>query len=98
MKISKKQLKQIIKEEMTSIEDNMKPDVARTQKMMDSRGISKLVSQKINTWQELQELLSLMIQGVQIKDNQKLMVLRKLVQQLQGADGAPPQDDGGGEL
>ena len=88
MKISKKQLKEIIKEELAAVKENVRPDVARTSKMMDSRGITKLVAKKINTWQELQGFLAGMLQNVQVKDNQKTMVLRKLLRQLQGQGGA----------
>ena len=71
MKISKKQLKEIIKEELAAVKENVRPDVARTAKMMDSRGITKLVATKINTWQELQGFLAGMLQNVQVKVNQK---------------------------
>ena len=94
MKISKKQLKEIIGEELEKVRENVRPDVLRTQKMMDTRGITKLVAAKINTWQELQGFLAGMLQNVQVKDNQKTMVLRKLLRQLQGPGGgsAPGTD------
>ena len=92
MKISKKQLKEIIGEELEKVRENVRPDVLRTQKMMDTRGITKLVAAKINTWQELQGFLAGMLQNVQVKDNQKTMVLRKLLKQLQGQGGGSAPD------
>ena len=92
MKISKKQLKQIINEELEAIKENVRPDVDRLQKKMSQRGISDLVASKINTWQELQGLLAGIIQQAPVKDNQKLQVLRKLIASLSGGGAAPPQD------
>ena len=82
MKITKKMLRDIIKEEMTSIKEaaGPAPDVAKLKTYMDTYKLTEFIAEKINTAQEFLELIKLMINlPGQVTPAQKSSILRTLI-------------------
>jgi len=82
MKINKEILKQLIKEEIASIEEVAGPsaDVVKVKKYMDTYKLTELIATRIDTPQEFSALIKLMINlPGKVKPAQKSSILRTLI-------------------
>ena len=94
MKITKNDLKNIIYEELSELnETGTPPDITRLQKLFARGKIDDFIATAINTPQEFMALINLMVQTpTQLKDQMKLQVLRKAIGAVGQEAEAPPEE------
>ena len=94
MKINKEILKQLIKEEIASIEEVAGPsaDVVKVKKYMDTYKLTELIATRIDTPQEFSALIKLMINlPGKVKPAQKSSILRTLITGVGKPEGTTQQ-------
>ena len=86
MKLTKSQLKELIKEEIGNIfeEDEKKSaDVMNIAKRLDSSGVGDRISSIVNTPREFLEIIDLLLNMIEMNPQMELLGLKKYVMQYQ---------------
>jgi hypothetical protein len=84
MKLTKSQLKQIIKEELNALNENTDPEKIFTKYPK----VLEYVEALINTPKEFVQLLNMIIRRASVKDQQKVLALRAVLKQAGEGPGA----------
>ena len=92
MRITKKDLKQMIVEVLNEEAGAVAPDIARIKKVMETSKLTDLIRKNINTPQEFLALVNLIISEVEIvKPEVKAAALRKALAGAAETPEAPPE-------
>ena len=85
MKLTKQQLKQIIKEEIENVFVAEASDVGTISKGLDSSGLRDRIKNLVNTPKEFEEILALMIDIIELPQGPRveLQLLRRMIPILQ---------------
>lgn len=87
MKLTKSQLKELIKEEIGNIfedegEETITQDTQALMKRFESSGIQDRIKSLINTPKEFLEMVSWLVDTIEMRQDQELILLKKFIMQL----------------